>query len=287
MDDHDAVARWRAQVHAQWLDGDPPAEACGHREASIGGIRCLIADGPTDLAAPTMVYFHGGGFALGSPEVALPITDRLRETSAVRSVDYRLAPEHPFPAAREDALRVIAATAAERPARPIVLAGDSAGGALALSVALELTTPDEESTRGLQAGSADVAGLVLFSPQLDWAPAPRTDPTSDVNDEVAAWLRAAYCGGRPPNDPAVAPGWADPTGLPPTLIQVGAIEGSLRAAIRFARRARMAGVDVTLDVWDGLWHAWHYHRDLPEADRALAEAGDFATRIARRATSGP
>lgn len=269
------MARWRASVHEGWLEGDPAAEECGHIETTIGGVRCLFAEGPSDQA-PTVVYLHGGGFALGSPEVALPITDRLRAWANIVSIDYRLAPEHPFPAALTDATAVVEALG-ERdrvdppgPASPLVLAGDSAGAGLAAATCLNNPT--------------NVAALVLLSPQLDLTPTTHrhtADPSSDVDHRTAEWLRVAYCDGRAPNDPQISPLRGDLRGLPPTLLQVGAIDSSLRQAIRFSRIAAVADADLTLDVWDGLWHTWHYHRELPEADRALEEVGRFAQRFGR------
>ncbi len=225
-----------------------------------------------------VIYHHGGGFALGSPEVALPITERLAGFASLVSIDYRLAPEHAYPAAFDDALAVLEEVRAMAVDRPLVLAGDSAGANLALSVALSCVGDD----------GPGIAGLVLLSPHLDQGPhdsppsADRVDdPRSDVDDIAAQWLRSAYCGTVDPADPRVSPLRAEPTGLPPTLVQVGTVDAALANAVRFARSARSSDVEVTLDVWDGLWHAWHYHRDLPEADRALAEVGRF---IVERAT---
>ena len=190
------------------------------------------------------------------------------------SVDYRLAPEHPFPAARSDAATVVAALAA-RERRPLVLVGDSAGSALAVTVSL--------------AGLADIAALVLLSPHVDLMPptkrSNRIDPSSDVDEVTATWLRRAYCHASSPADPLISPLRADLAELPPTLIQVGAIDSSLRQAIRFARLARLAGADVYLDIWDGMWHTWHYHRELPEADRAIEEAGRFIEQFTGQTSS--
>jgi acetyl esterase/lipase len=156
------------------------------------------------------------------------------------------------------------------------LAGDSAGANIALALAT--------------GNPGRVAGLVLLSPHLEFdyeRPAGSTDmnanvpahATTDVDAVAARWLRSAYLGPEPVDDPLVAPavtaGLPVLAQLPPTLVQVGSNERGLAPACRFARRGRQAGVDVTLDVWDGLWHTWHYHRDLPEADRALAEAAAF------------
>ncbi len=275
LDDLAAVVAWRATIHAAWLDGDPSAEACGHREDVVAGVRVLRST--PDLGGPIVVYLHGGGYALGSPEVALPITERLARSVTVVSVDYRLAPEHPYPAGVDDAIAVHRALALADPGRPLVLAGDSAGANLALSAALAAGP----------AGSPDSpapAALLLFSPHVDHAPPP--EPTgddaarpTDVDRTAGRWLTDAYRGSLDPADPRLSPLRADLAGLPPMLVQVGTADTSLEQAVRLARRARLAGGEVDLDVWDGLWHTWHYHRDLPEADRALAEAATFAVRL--------
>jgi acetyl esterase/lipase len=272
MDDLAAVAAWRQAVHQAWLAGDPPPAETGHRVDVVAGVRCLRA-GPA--TGPLVVYLHGGGYALGSPEVAVSITRRLAVDAEVVSVDYRLAPEHPYPAALDDTLAVHCVVAAGDQRRPVVLAGDSAGANLAVSCALAI---------GRAGGPAPIA-LVLLSPHLAHRrPDPAGhDPAARLGDVDAAagdWLSAAYCGSRRPDDPAVSPLYADLRGLPPTLVQVGGAERLLPQSIRFARLARMAGVDVVLDVWDGMWHTWHYHRELPEADRALAEARAFVARYA-------
>ena len=264
-----AVAAWRAAIHAAWRAGDPSPSEVGHRPVQVGGVRCLQS-GSAD-SAPLLVYVHGGGYALGSPEVALPITSRLADGFDLLSVDYRLAPEHPHPAAVADCTAVVRAAAASRPRLPFALVGDSAGANLVVATAV-----------GLRAGGQrGPAALALLSAHLDHSGTARgsddtgTQHLDDVDRRADEWLSAAYCGDIERTDPAVSPLHADLTGLPPTLVQVADTERLLPHSVRFARLARLAGVEVTLDVWDGLWHTWHYHRDLPEADRALAEVRAF------------
>ena len=275
--DLSALKAWRQSVHAAWLEGDPAPEACGHWSDEVGGVACLRASGPTG-DSPTIVYFHGGGYCLGSPTVSIPITERLSAGTNIISVEYRLAPEHPFPAAIDDAAAVYAGlieTRLRQPTRGIVLAGDSAGANIALSLALththlDLPAPD---------------GLVLLSPHLDHGRTPlghERRATDDVDAAMSIWLTDAYRGGRPAIDSGISPlraGDADLAALPPTLIQVGTIDTSFTDGTRLAHRLRSLGVPVELDVWGGLWHTWHYHRDLPEADEALRRALAFCIRV--------
>ena len=233
-----AVARWRAEVHAAWGEdlGDPPPE-----RVTIAGVPCLAA-GPVD--APTLVYAHGGGFLLGSAASAVPITARLARTLRVLSVDYRLAPEHPFPAALDDVTAVAAARGGA------AIGGDSAGGGLALA-----------ATRRLGDAGTRPRAIVLLCPHL------RHDPTEPFS--------AAYLAGHDADDPEASPLLAPLRDLPRLLVQTSVGEPLFAHAVALMRRARAAGVEATLDVWDGLWHAWHYHPELPESQRALDEAAAF------------
>lgn len=259
-------------MHGAWLDGDPPVERCGHRPDEIEGIRVLRSTAVDD--GPLILYLHGGGFALGSPDVALPITERLTDGGLeIVSVDYRLAPEHPCPAAITDSVAVARAVSARAGGRSLVLAGDSAGANLAISVAQQLR----------DGGGAGATGLLLLSPHVDHgvgrAPGNGHDRPSDVDRAAARWLAAAYRGSLSSDDHRLSPLRGDLGGLPPILIQVGSIDTSFEQSARLASEARSAGVEVVLDVWEGLWHTWHYHRDLPEADLALAEAAAWVRRL--------
>lgn len=269
--DPEAVDRWRTDCNRGWLDGDPPPASLGHEEVIVGGVRCLAVNG--NQPRGTLIYAHGGGFCLGSPEVAVPITSRIAGRSdaddafRLLSVAYRLAPEHPYPAALEDLLAVLAAVATDRPGEPLILAGDSAGANLALAAAL--AAPETTA----------LAGLVLLSPYLDLrepdADHRIEDPSADVDPAGSRWLTDAYRATIDLDDPRISPLRADHHGLPPMLIQAGTRDSTMHDAIRMARHARAAGVGVTLDLWDGLWHTWHYHRELPEADAALVDVGRF------------
>jgi epsilon-lactone hydrolase len=250
--DRAAVASWRAAQHAAWGEDIEPGEP-EHRPIEVAGVPCLEA-GPTD--GPLVLYLHGGGHVLGSPGVAAPITARLADGLHVVSAGYRLAPEHPFPAALDDALAVYRALAARR---PVAIAGDSAGGGIAVAAALVLAA----------GGDTPPAALALLSPFLDHGAG---RPSA---------LSRAYLGDCPPDDPLASPARADPAGLPPTLLQTGTGDALFAQAVAFARACRAAGVPLTLDVWDGLWHTWHYHRELPEAHQALAEVITFLEAAAR------
>lgn len=249
--DRAAVAAWRAAIHAAW--GEEPDPEVAHEPEEIGGVPCLVA-GPAE--APPLVHVHGGGHVLGSAGVAIPITARLADGLRVVSVDHRLAPEHPFPAALDDVVAVCTALAG---AGPYALSGDSAGGGLALAAAVALR----------DAGVPGPAAIVLLCPLLSLV-----DLTGEAARHRDAYLGDAYPGDVDAADPRVSPLHARLDGAPPVLVQVAATEALAPQSFTLARLARRSGVDVTLDVWAELWHTWHYHR-IPEADLALSEAARF------------
>ncbi len=238
------------------------------------GIRSEWVSHPGTKQDRTLVYLHGGGYYAGSLTTHQGLAARiaLAADARVLLVDYRLAPEHPFPAAVEDATRICRwllrqGFAPER----IAVAGDSAGGGLAVAAMLELKA----------AGEPLPEAAVCLSPWFDLAGTGESietraslDPTLRSSD--LAFVARCYLGSADPRTPTASPLYADLMGLPPILIQVGTDEILLDDSRRFAERARQMGVAVRLDIWDEMFHVWHaYARLIPEARKAIAEIGEF------------
>ncbi|NDV01133.1 alpha/beta hydrolase [Pseudoroseicyclus tamaricis] len=224
-------------------------------------------------AAGLLLFLHGGGYTSGGPVTHRKLAAHLsaRTGLPVLLPDYRLAPEAPFPAALEDALAVTRALLQDgQEPETLALGGDSAGGGLAAALMLKLK--DE--------GLPQPACAVLLSPWTDIlarggsyeANVPH-DPSMD-----AARLREAgrlYTGEADPLDPLISPLEGELSGLPPLLIHVGGAELMLDDSLAFAERARDAGAEVELTVWDGMWHVHHHALTVPEAQEAVAEAAAF------------
>ena len=246
-----------------------------------GGRPAVLVEPPTTPAPGTILYFHGGSFSLGSPETAMPVTAQLVRRTGVRalSLDYRLAPEHPFPAAIEDGVAAYRALLDDgTPPGSIAFAGDSAGGGLAVTTCLAAR----------DAGLPMPAAVVALSPGLDHTRTGATMTTKEGIDPFftrAATERtgALYLAGQDAAQPLAAPAvHADLTGLPPLLLQVGTNELLLDDAVRLAARARDAGVDVVLDVTADVPHVFQaYVGTLDEADEALDRAALFLTQRLR------
>jgi acetyl esterase/lipase len=250
----------------------PPPEDTKLEPVDAGGVPAewTTADGAD--SGRVVVYFHGGGYTLGSIATHRPLVARLSRAAGARviSVDYRLAPEHPCPAAIEDAVaayrHVVAGGVA--PSR-IAIAGDSAGGGLTAACLVALR----------DAGDPLPAAGVCISPWLDlslssdsWQTRADADPL--VQRREIQMMADAYLAGADPKTATASPLFAGLAGLPPILVQVGTAEVLLDDANGFAERARAAGVDVELDVWKDMIHVWHAFADL------LPEARDAIDRIA-------
>ncbi|WP_127354562.1 alpha/beta hydrolase [Actinacidiphila soli] len=251
---------------------------------SIRTTQTMLGDRPALHVEPgngpragTILYFHGGGWVFGSPETALSLTGHLvaKTGFGAYSLDYRLAPEHPFPAAIEDTLSAYRALldSGQDPSA-IVFAGDSAGGGLTVTTCLAAR----------DAGLPLPAAIVTFSPGLD---ATRTGKSMDTKEGIdpiftrksVEHTGAMYLAGQDPHQPMLSPAvLADLTGFPPMLIQVGTNEILLDDSTRLAARARAVGVDVILDITADVPHVFQsFAGVLDEADQALDRAALFLT----------
>lgn len=220
-----------------------------------------------------ILHLQGGGYIAGSPFIYRRFAAHAARASRlpVFLPDYALAPEHPFPAEFEDAL-----TAYDWLQKNgfdhsrIALVGDSAGGGLALSLLMKLR----------ETGAAMPGAVALVSPWTDLTvSSPSYDSLREVDPVNSRHrLRVAgrhYAGAHNPADPMLSPLFADLSGLPPRLIQVGSDEIMLDDSVIFAERARSAGVEVSLQVWAGMWRVFHQHvTALPEASDGILVLAD-------------
>jgi monoterpene epsilon-lactone hydrolase len=222
----------------------------------------------------TVLYLHGGGYISGDMFERRETVARIARSgrAVALSVNYRLAPEHPYPAALDDAFDAYCwlLEQGQVPPDKLVVLGDSAGGGLALSLLVRIR--DE--------GIALPAAGIALSPVTDLAVTGATVETNADGDPLVGramleGCRDAYLGSVNPRDPWASPLYADLTGLPPLLIQVGGAEVLVDDARRFAERARVAGVDVTLEVWPELVHIWQFYPWVREALEATDRIGAF------------
>ena len=244
----------------------------------IGGVAgSWITTPDTSAEQVILLCFHGGAYVLGSPEAnaASAICVAHAAKMPVFSADYRLAPEYPYPAAVDDAVAVFRALQAKgHSADRIGVIGESAGGGLALAMTLVLR----------DAGDSLPGAIFLTSPWVDLegngdSVTTMVSADPDFTDPSILYeCVEPYAGSNSLLDPLISPVNADLDGFPPLLIQVGSREILLSDSLRLARNARNADVDVTLDVWDGMWHVFNAFPKVPEAQRANTEAGAFFRR---------
>lgn len=222
----------------------------------------------------TILYLHGGGYCICSLDTHRGLGARLVLASDARLLmpAYRLAPEHPFPAALEDALTAYRWLLQQGiPSERIAIGGDSAGGGLALSTAVSLRASGEPLP----------AALFLFSPWTDLTFSGESHHTRKPYDPIFGGDRdvlftAAYLGKEPADNPLISPLFADLHGLPPTLIHVGEDEILLDDSTLLEKKLVEAGVKVELKVWPGMWHVFQaFAPFLPEAQASMDQVGDF------------
>jgi monoterpene epsilon-lactone hydrolase len=240
-------------------------------EQTIAGLRAKVVSSGAPGSGPTVIHFHGGGYCLGSAGTARAWAAHLSARTGCRVVlpEYRLAPEHPYPAALEDARAVMKALG------PVVVSGDSAGGGLALALVLSMR----------DAGQELPAGVILLSPWLDLGRDRRAVPDLVRRDVLLTpdWLDAcarAYAEPSSWGDPLISPLHAAHAGLPPLLIQAGTEELLAPDAGLLAASASAAGVDVTYTRWPRMWHDFALQAGLlAAADSAVTQASWFVSKV--------
>jgi monoterpene epsilon-lactone hydrolase len=249
---------------------------------TANGVRAEWTSTPQDDRAAALLYLHGGGYVIGSLDSHRHVVSeggRAAKAPAL-ALDYRLAPEHPFPAAVEDAVSGYRYLLSReiRPGR-IAIAGDSAGGGLVVAAMLAIR----------DAGLAQPACGWCISPWVDMEGIGETMSTRAAADPMVQRdglleMARLYLGGGNPRSPLAAPIYADLTGLAPLLIQVGAAETLLDDAIRLAKVAGAADVRVDLQIWPEMVHVWHlFHPELEAGRRAIEQGGAFVRACIRGA----
>ena len=226
-----------------------------------------------------ILYLHGGGWILGSPLSSRRLNSAIAEATKIRilSIDYRLAPEHPFPTPLEDCVDAYKCLLSDGfKSDHIIIAGDSAGGNLTLTTLLKLRDQ----------GIDLPAGAICLSPATDFSLADdsyfknaETDP--GLADVGIFWWYVAYLAGENPRNPYISPLFADLKGLPPILVQVSSCEMLYSDATRFVEKAKKAGTNAILQSWDGMSHVFQglIYELIPEAEDAISKIADFTNKL--------
>jgi acetyl esterase/lipase len=273
-----AAAGWpeglEAEREAMEAEAPPLSDDISVEPLEIAGRPAEILSAPNRTGGGLILYLHGGGYVYGSLTSHRGLVGEVAKATGldVIQLDYRLAPECPFPSALEDAASAVkelygSGIAPER----LVLMGDSAGGGLVLATLLALR----------DAGSPMPGRAVCISPWTDLTCSgesyrTRSELDPMIDRKLASRLAATYAGTARLDHPRLSPLFADLAGLPPILIQVGAREVLHSDALEFAARARAAGSPVTLEEWPEMIHVWHlYFPRLKAARRAIAGIASF------------
>ncbi|WP_374007475.1 alpha/beta hydrolase [Leifsonia sp. LS-T14] len=254
------------------IPGDVRVEEVAAGEIGGQGTRAYWLDAPGADAGRVLLFLHGGGFQLGSLASDGELASRLGRAAGMRVLflEYRLAPEHPFPAALDDVRSAWSWLAAAHAATGSAVAGDSAGGGLTVSLLVALRDADAELP----------AAAVLMSPTVDLTSSgasltERVDQDPISTPQLLRQLAADYLHGADPATPLASPLFAPLAGLPPLLIQAGTADLLLSDAERLAAAATAAGVDAVLEVGEGLPHVYQLNAGTPEAAEAVDRAGRF------------
>lgn len=252
----------------------PPPADIKCEPVNAGGVDAEWVTAPGAAADRAVLYLHGGGYVIGSAKTHRDLMGRISRGAKARvlGLNYRLAPEHPFPAAVDDAVAGYRWMLAQgiKPSR-IAVAGDSAGGGLTVAALVAIR----------DAKLATPAAGICMSPWVDLegiGESMKTRAQADpvVQREGLVGMASAYLQGKDPRTPLAAPLYADLKGLPPLLIQVGDAETLLDDSNRLAGRAKAAGVEVKLEVWPEMIHVWQLFASfLPEGQEAIDGINKF------------
>jgi monoterpene epsilon-lactone hydrolase len=252
----------------------PVADDVDQEPTTIGGVNAIDVAIRGIEAVGTILYFHGGVYVIGTAAATVPLVSDLARRAHAKAVtvDYRLAPDYPYPAAVDDARAIYEGLLAQGiDAGQIALAGESAGGGLAVATLVALR----------DAGVPLPCGALLMSPYADLTLSGETIVERAASDPILTpeglRLRVPdYVGGADASDPQISPIFADLSGLPPLLIQVGSSEILLSDALRLAGRAALADVPITLEVTPGVPHVFQgFAALLDEGNAALEQAAAF------------
>jgi len=248
-----------------------PPTGVTHEVVMTDGVRCewLIPEGsPSDKV---LLYIHGGGFILGMSPLHNDMVAYLAKQMGVRAlmVDYRLAPEHPFPAGLDDCVTAYRWLLKQGySADNIVISGDSAGGNFTIATLMKLRDEGDP----LPAAAAPIA------PVIDLVD--RENPDNPVYDDVLhpkarQLMRWSYIGDSDPKNPLLSPAYNDWHDLPPLLVQAGEDEILCEDAVRIGELASEAGVDVQVEIYPNMWHVWHIQLQLKRSKQALSDIATF------------
>ena len=229
------------------------------------------------LADKVILYLHGGAYEYCSANTHRSLAARIMNEAGIRVLlpEYRLAPEHPFPAAIEDTVRIYRWLLNQGySSENIIFAGDSSGGGLSVATTLLLRDQNEPLP----------AAVVCLSPWVDLTSSGESYKKNRDSDPYLKYdgvkeAAKLYAGDEPLNHRLISPVFDDFSGFPPLFIQVGSSEILLSDAEMLAQQAKRAGVQVSLKIWEGMWHVWQISWRLPEAKQAISEIGTFVKKI--------
>ncbi len=267
----------RKSIESQY-SGMPLPDCCTFRRGEFCGVDTewiMVENAPADKA---ILYIHGGGFTCFSIDSTRFLAAAIAKASGMNaiSIGYRLAPEHPYPAANDDCLAVYRGLLElGMPPQRMVVTGESAGGMLSLAAVLALKASGEPLPAAV-AVMSPLTDMLLTGASLHQKE--EADPVLTPG-EIRKTL-IAFASGENLGNPCLSPLYGDYSGFPPLLVQVGTDEILLSDSIRLAEKAGMAGVEVTLKIWDGMFHGFHsFIGQFPEADEAIGNMAGFFRRM--------